>query len=112
MNIVKYMDESTTEEYRFTFYCECCGKFVKKYASTSPACYKPKLFSSPSERKARELLWMRGHDEAFENASHEALQVLNRCEVCGALVCDECTIISDKLNGGVCCKNCNDKVEK
>lgn len=106
MNIRKYKDESTTEFYKFAVYCECCGKVVTTHLSTSEACYKPHIFSSISARRAKELLWIKGHDEAFENASQEALQQLNRCESCGKLICNDCTVIDEAHDGGVYCKSC------
>ena len=106
MKTRKIEDQSTTEVYKFTAYCECCGKIVSTHSSTSDACYKPSVFLSISARRAKELLWLKGHDEALENASHEALQHLNQCEICEKLICDDCTVIDESGNGGILCKSC------
>ncbi len=110
MELNRFEDESTTECFKFVIRCEHCGKIVKTYQSTSAACYKPKLFSLPSARRAKELLWLRAHDEARENATQEALNELNRCESCGTFVCDECSVFAEKLDGGVACKKCAEKL--
>lgn len=102
----KYNDESTTEAYRFVFYCECCGKAVSTYHSTTSACYTPKLFESVAKRRAQEALWLRDHRTAYEDASRETLQKLNRCESCGSLVCNDCSVIDDESGGKTYCTAC------
>lgn len=110
MKVRKYADESTTEEYKFLIYCEHCGKQVLEYADSPEVSYKPKLFMDASKRRAKELLWLTGHKKAFEEASDKALQKLNRCEVCGRLVCNDCYVFSDELDGNVCCKECMSQI--
>lgn len=98
-----YIDESTTEEFRFIFRCDCCGKVILNFSSKNENCYKTKLFSS---QKDKEKMWIKGHDEALMKAKQLALEQLNRCEVCGKLICDDCVEESDELNGGLRCKKC------
>lgn len=112
MKLNRYEDQSTTEVFKFVIRCEKCGKIVKTYQSSSGACYKIRIFMSPSERKAKELLWLRAHDEALDDVTAEAFRELNRCEVCGAFVCDACSVFSDRLGGGIACKNCAEKLKQ
>jgi len=70
--------------------------------------FLPKLIMSRAEIKARELIWLRDHDAAYERANQEALNQLNRCEVCNSYVCDDCAIVSNEFGGRICCKKCND----
>lgn len=106
ITVRRYDDESTTELFKFVFYCEHCGKIVSTYESTSNACYTPKLFENPAKRRAQELLWLNDHKAAFVTASKEALKKLNRCENCGSLVCDNCSDIDDKDEGNLYCHTC------
>lgn len=112
MKLNQYEDQPTTEIYKFIIRCECCNKIVKMYQSSSSACYKPKLFSSLSKRRAKELLWLRGHDEAMENATAEAFQELNRCEECGMFICDDCSVFLDDADIGIVCKSCAKELAK
>lgn len=112
LTIQRMEDESTTEQFKFIAYCDRCGKVVKTSVSTTDACYRPKLFMDTAARRAKELLWLDAHREAKQNAAREALQELNRCEICGALVCNACTVFSEALEGGVCCTSCADRQEK
>ena len=86
----KFEDGSTPEDFRFTFFCDLCGKAVKTitYPYTPP--FKAKLFISASERRARELIWQSDHASAYDRANQEALLSLNHCSVCGKRVCDDC----------------------
>ena len=112
MKLNRYEDQSTTEIYKFVIRCECCNKIVKMYQSSSCACYKPRLFASLAERRAKELLWLRGHDEALDNATAEAFQELNRCEKCGLFVCDNCSVFIDNVETNIVCKSCAKELEK
>lgn len=112
LTIRRMEDESTTEQFKFTVCCDRCGKTVKTSISTTEACYRPRLFMDAAARRAKELLWLDAHREAKENAARDALQELNRCEVCGALVCNACTVISEALEGGVCCLDCAEKLHQ
>lgn len=112
LTIRRMEDESTTERFKFIAYCEHCGTAVKTCISVTEASYRPKLFMASAARRAKELLWLQAHTQARENAIREALQELNCCEVCGAMVCNACTVISDALEGGVCCAKCAEGLSK
>lgn len=112
LTVSRLEDESTTEQFKFIAYCDRCGAAVKTHVSISEACYRPKLFADAASRRAKELLWLQAHGQARENAVREALQELNRCEVCGAMVCNACTVISEELEGGVCCPDCAEKLRQ
>ena len=88
----KYIDASTEEQFSFSFFCDCCSKVV----STTKLAFRPgfekKLFLSRTEQKARELVWQRDHDSAYERANVEALKKLNRCVICGEAICNDCTV--------------------
>lgn len=99
-----YIDESTTKEFRFVFLCDCCGKVVLEYVEKNENEYKLKLFK---KQKDKEKEWIKGHDKAFKAARQLAIQKLNRCEVCGKLVCDDCVSEPEHLCGGLSCKKCN-----
>ena len=102
----KYVDSSTEEQYGFSFFCDCCGKVV----STTKLAFRPgfakKLFLSRTEQRARELVWQRDHDSAYERANVEALKMLNRCVVCGAAICNDCTVECDEVDGKTVCVGC------
>lgn len=112
LTIHRLEDESTTEQFKFIAHCDRCGSVVKTCISVTESCYKPRLFMHAAARRAKELLWLQAHEQAKENAAREALQELNRCEVCGAMVCRSCTVISDALDGGVCCRDCARLVDR
>ena len=57
-------------------------------------------------KKARDIIYAADHSSAFERANIEAVYELNRCEICGDMVCDDCTVYGENLNGGFCCKKC------
>lgn len=100
----KYTDESTMERFGFTFYCDRCGKAVKSVEYPYRPPFRAKLFLSASERQARELIWQKDHDAAYERANKDVLLSFNRCPQCGDRVCDEC--FSDE---GSSCKQCEAK---
>jgi len=102
-----YIDESTTSEFKFLFRCDCCKKIITEYSSENQNQYTTKIFSGKQAKN--EKLWKEGHDLALFAAKRKALEHLNRCEICGKLICDDCIVESDKLNGGLCCKECYDK---
>ncbi len=47
--------------------------------------------------------------KAYERANIEARFELNKCDICGDMVCDDCTVFDADLNGKICCKNCHEK---
>ena len=73
--------------------------------------FKDKKFLSDDEREARAIIYANDHRNAYERANNEVRLELNRCEICGNMVCEDCTVYGQNLNGGVCCKKCaEDKV--
>ena len=86
----KFEDGSTLEIFKFTFFCDSCGKAVKEITYPYKPPFKAKFFISKSERKARELIWQSDHASAYDRANKEVLLHFNRCPVCGRRVCDDC----------------------
>ncbi|MCQ2449804.1 MAG: hypothetical protein MJ132_06415 [Clostridia bacterium] len=105
----KYIDASTEEQFAFSFFCDCCGKVVSTTPLTFRPGFKKKLFISKAERKAREMLWQKDHDAAYERANIEALKQLNRCVVCGAAICNDCTVECEETDGKTVCIDCAKK---
>lgn len=102
----KYQDESTLEVFRFTFFCDCCGKALHASEWKFGEEFPPKLILSTSEQKARQIIWAKDHEAAFERANREILGKLNRCESCGARICDDCARVCEAMGGSVVCKTC------
>ena len=99
----KYVDASTEEQYSFSFFCDCCGKVVSTTKYGFHPGFEKKLFLSRTEQKARELIWQRDHAAAYERANVEALKKLNRCVVCGAAICNDCTVECHEVDGRTVC---------
>ena len=103
-----FSDYSTLEKFEFEFYCDCCKKAVKTSVIEFVSGFKRKRFLNGDMKKARDIIYAADHDSAFERANIEAMYELNRCEICGAMVCEDCTVYGKNLNGGVCCKKCDE----
>ena len=58
------------------------------------------------EKEARAIIYASEHGKAYERANNEVRLNLNRCEICGDMVCEDCSVYSEELSGGVCCKKC------
>ena len=102
----KFTDKSTIKQFEFEFYCDCCGKPVKAEAYEFVSGFKNKKFLSNDEREARAIIYANDHARAYERANNEVRLELNKCEICGNMVCDECTVYGVDLQGGLCCRNC------
>jgi len=103
----RWEDQSTTTVFKFIFYCDCCGKTIPSPEYPFNSGFKPKLLMSVAERKARELIWLRDHDAAYERANMlMQTDYIHTCEICGSHICGDCAVICDELNGGVCCTAC------
>ena len=103
----RWEDRSTTKVFKFIFYCDCCGKAISSPEYSFNSGFKPKLLMSEAERKARELIWLRDHDSAYERANVlMQTDYIHTCEICGAHICGDCAVICDELDGGVCCTKC------
>jgi len=96
--------------FEFEFYCDCCGKPLPPVVLTPKYQFKKKLWLSRDQREARAIIYANDHSKAYERANNEIRHELNRCEVCGELVCEECTVYDALKNGGVCCKRCAEKM--
>lgn len=103
----QWEDQSTMKKFKFVFYCDGCGKAIPSPEYRFNCAFKPKLMMSESERKARELIWQRDHEAAYERANLVMLtDHIHTCEICGANICGDCAIYCDELKGGVCCDRC------
>ncbi len=102
----KYVDGSTEEQFRFSFFCDCCGKLVSTTKWAFHPGFEKKLFLTRAEQRARELVWERDHDSAYERSNVEALKMLNRCVICGAAICNDCTVECVEADGKTVCVNC------
>ena len=102
----KYGDASTEEQFHFSFFCDCCGKVVSTTKLAFHPGFEKKLFLSRTAQRARELVWQRDHDSAYERANVEALKKLNRCVMCGAAICNDCTVECDEADGKTVCVKC------
>lgn len=77
----KFTDESADGVYRFTFYCDICGKTWESIPYSS----------------INNVLSVYERNSAFERANREASLQFNRCPVCRLIVCDDCfRILEDK----------------
>ena len=102
----KYTDESTMKQFRFTFYCDCCGKAVPTQAYEFNSAFAQKTFLSNDEKEARAIIYAHEHGAAYERANNEVRLNLNRCEVCGNMICEDCSIYSENGKVDVFCKAC------
>jgi len=104
-----FTDNSTLNRFEFEFYCDCCGKALPPVIIKPQRTFKKKLWLSEDEREARAIIYAHDHNVAYERANNEIRHELNRCEICGELICEECTVYGVLENGGVCCKRCAEK---
>ncbi len=81
-------DRSTDRFFKFSFYCDRCGKEW----TSDPYYFENAFSSSPTEgeKRARDIMWRTDHDAAFERANLEARLRFDQCDACGRRVCDEC----------------------
>lgn len=105
----RFADKSTIKQFEFEFYCDCCGKPIKTEIFEFISGFKDKSFLTNDEREARAIIYANDHAKAYERANIEARLELNKCEICGNMVCEECTVYGENLNGGFCCKECSNK---
>ncbi|MBR3868771.1 MAG: hypothetical protein IKM66_05595 [Clostridia bacterium] len=105
----RFADKSTIKKFEFEFYCDCCGKPIKTEVHEFVTGFRNKVFLNSDEREARAIIYASDHGKAYERANNEARLELNKCEICGDMVCEDCTVYGAKLDGGVCCKACAGK---
>ena len=75
----KMTDESAGGVYRFTFYCDICGKSLQ-----SP------VYQSMAGDSGDEAMRKAEYEDAYGRANREMLKKFSRCPVCQRVVCDEC----------------------
>ncbi len=103
----KWEDKSTLKKLKFSFFCDCCQKEISSPEYTFNSGFKPKIFMSEAERRAREIIWQKDHDAAYERANNYVLaNHIHTCEICGDGICGDCAVFCDELKGGVCCDKC------
>ena len=105
----RFADNSTMKQFEFEFFCDCCGKPIKTDIIEFISGFRDKSFLTNDEREARAIIYANDHGKAYERANIEARLELNKCEICGNMVCEDCTVYSENLNGGFCCKDCANK---
>jgi hypothetical protein len=83
----KYTDESTAEEFSFTFFCDLCKKPWKSvpipFSQAQQKTFLTNLLGIKSS------VWKEEHKDAFERANREAMLHFNRCVKCKKWVCDD-----------------------
>ena len=53
----KYTDESSMKQFRFTFYCDCCGKAIPAQAYDFNSAFAQKTFLSNDEKESRAIIY-------------------------------------------------------
>ncbi len=96
--IASYTDRSTRDSFRFIFYCERCGAGAESEVYALQTLRLP----HPLGEKARALLWIRQHDEAYERANNEARTDFNLCPDCGRRVCCDCFYVASEEVTDLC----------
>lgn len=104
----RFTDKSTIKQFEFEFYCDCCGKAIKTDVYEFVSGFKDKKHLSNDEREARAIIYANDHGKAYERANNEVRLELNKCEICGNMVCEECTVYGVDLQGGLCCIKCQE----
>ena len=89
-------DDSTETVFRFTFYCDLCGKPW----SSVPVSGMPEKGCGIGKRSLERCA---EHDAAYERANLEAIQHFNRCPKCKRWVCNDCFLL---LHDGDVCRKC------
>ena len=106
----KFIDKSTDEFFKFSFYCDRCG-----FEWESCTYYFEHGFSNElteGERRAKNIMWRVEHDIAFERANLEARLKFNHCVKCGKIVCDECYAFDEEEDLCVDCARRNASLKR
>ena len=103
----QFSDKSTMEQFEFVFYCDCCGKPITTTIHKYDDRFEKKTFLSESEREARAIIYADEHAKAYERANNEARLEFNNCEVCGLMLCEDCSFYNQ--DGGIVCKSCKEQ---
>ena len=107
----RYKDDSDEMAFRFTFFCERCGKPYQ--TPPLPFVFEAKS-RSETEKELRNLLWQKEHFLAFKRANHRISYQFFCCPGCGEYVCRDCTV-SRKMPSGIVrdlCMGCSSKQER
>lgn len=107
----RFADNSTMTRFDFEFYCDCCTKPLPPVIIMPQNLFKKKLWLTRAEREARAIIYAHDHSRAYERANNEIRHELNRCELCGEMVCEDCTVYGLLPSGGVCCSRCATQVK-
>ena len=114
----QFSDKSTMEQFEFVFYCDCCGKPTQTTIYKYDNRFENKKFLSESgiasRRKAEELKRryrtiadaVEKRDD-LERANNEARLEFNNCEVCGLMLCEDCSFYNQ--DGEIVCKSCKEQ---
>lgn len=95
------MDDSTSEDFRFSMRCSSCGnQWHGKGIRFSKAGCEP---NTEGKRVIFKTLYRREHADALVMATKEATNVFNLCPICGRFVCNSCFLICDDLD---MCRDC------
>ena len=86
----RFADNSNLSRFVFEYCCDCCGKALPPIVILPQDDIRKKLSLSSSPQEERAILYAAEHNRAFEHANNEILHKLNRCQVCGELVCEDC----------------------
>jgi len=105
----RFADNSTLTRFEFEFCCDCCEKPLPPVVIEPQFRFKKKLWLTRDEREARAIIYANDHSRAYERANNEIRHELNRCETCGEMVCEDCTVYGSLEGGGICCKRCAEK---
>ena len=103
----RYEDASTIKQFEFIFFCDCCGKAIPSTVLEFHSGFRQKRFLTADEREARAIIYADHHGKAYERANNEVLHELNRCERCGDMVCEDCTIYNEDDNSSIICRKCS-----
>jgi hypothetical protein len=111
-----YEDNSTEQGFQFTFKCDLCGDGYKSTFIGSNAAKKKGLFNKVSQFGSvvsshaylagalggsayQTPEWNKEHEQAFQQASNEAMSHFHRCPRCFKYVCD---LDWNEEAGGLC----------
>ena len=103
----RFADKSTMKKFEFEFYCDCCNKPIQTQTYEFVSGFSNKTFLNADEREARAIIYASDHGKAYERANVEVRLELNKCEICGDMVCEDCTVYDS--DGNVHCKKCDEK---
>ena len=99
----RFSDESTDQEFKFTFYCDCCGA---GYQSPPIPFSGAAAESGAKPAFIRKMLWQAEHEDAYERANRQAMLCFTKCAGCGQWFCEDCL---DEFAEVPLCPECREK---